>query len=115
MSEENGLSWSRKADLPADRYAAASVVHNGRIWVMGGSVAGEGASASVFTYDAEADAWETAPPLPSPCSHFRAAAVDGCIYFHSPGGSFQFREGEWATTGGGDATADPVCGAVLLG
>ena len=64
-TEENGLAWTVKADLPANRHGAASVVFQGNIWVMGGNV-DEEPSASVLTYNAEADAWETGPPLPSP-------------------------------------------------
>ena len=63
MTEENGLSWSRKADLPADRCGAASVVHEGKIWVMGGEMDGE-ATASVCVYDPSDDTWAAAPPLP---------------------------------------------------
>ena len=64
MTEENGWSWSCKADLPATRWGAASVVHEGHIMVMGGKVDGE-ASSSVVVYDSEEDAWATASPLPN--------------------------------------------------
>ena len=57
MTEENGLSWSRKADLPAERCGAASCMHEGKIWVMGGLVNFQ-SSASVSIYDAEGDTWE---------------------------------------------------------
>ena len=65
MTEENGLAWTVKADLPATRWGAASTVHEGKIWVIGGTIAGE-PSASVDTYDADADTWATGPPLPFP-------------------------------------------------
>ena len=68
MTEENELSWSCKADLPATRWGAASVVHEGHIMVMGGMVDGE-ASSSVVLYDSEEDAWATASPLPNTHVH----------------------------------------------
>ena len=114
MTEENGLSWSRKADLPANRYNAASVVHEDRIWVMGGDV-GNQPSASVITYDAEADAWETGPPLPLPCDGCRATQVDGSIFLHHRDGLHQFREAAWSAVAGDWTGRYPVWGSVLLG
>ena len=86
MTAETGLYWSRKwfrkADLPANRAAAASVVHEGRIWVMGGEVGEENEpSASVITYDPVTDEWEMGPPLPSPQIGCTAVTIDGGILF----------------------------------
>ena len=117
MTEENGLSWSCKADLPANRHGAASVVYNGKIWVMGGYVVGEGASTSVITYDAETDTWATGPPLPEACVGCAATingADGGILLFQS--NSFQYRNAAWSEVaqppGMPRATA---CGSVLLG
>ena len=118
MTKENGLSWSCKADLPARRYGAASVVHEGLIWVMGGRVGeGQEPTSSVLTYDADANLWTTGPPLPQGCWG-RTATIDGAdggiLLFHS--NSFQYRNAAWSRVaqppGMPRATA---CGSVLLG
>ena len=117
MTEENGLSWSCKADLPAARYLAASCVYDGKIWVMGGYAADEGASTSVITYDAETDTWATGPPLPGACGGCTATingADGGILLFQS--NSSQYRNAAWSEVaqpfGMPRATA---CGSVLLG
>ena len=109
--------WSRKADLrmPANRGYAASVVHDGKIYVMGGRVAGEGASASVITYDTEADAWETAPALPEPGCDGCAATVDGHIFIVANHHRFEYRNPAWSQALGGPSSRYPVCGSFLLG
>ena len=58
MTEENGLAWTVKADLLNIVGFTASTVHEGKVWLMGGMVGREN-SASVLTYDVEADAWAT--------------------------------------------------------
>ena len=82
MTEQNGLAWTVKADMPDARKDATSVVYEGNIWVMGGDVHGEDvngeASASVVMYNADADAWNTGPSLPEPVM-FPQATVDGGI------------------------------------
>ena len=113
MTEENGLSWSCKADLPAARHAAAAVVHEGKVWVMGGRVNGV-ATASVLTYDPEADAWGTAPPLPTPCSGCSATTMDGEIFLSSDC-SFQYKNAEWSEVSGGIGVELAAVGCVLLG
>ena len=68
-TEENGFAWTVKADLPAARWAMASVVHERKIMVMGGKMEGQASgtySVSVVVYDPEEDAWATAFPLPRP-------------------------------------------------
>ena len=124
MTEENGLSWSCKAELPASRHGAASVVHEGMIWVMGGQAWGLGGdfrrSASVIKYDAEADTWDTAAPLPSPCSDCRAFSIEGGIFLcgrahGSYSQCFEYRNGAWSEVAGGDVARYPACGSVLLG
>ena len=117
MTEENGLSWSCKAELPAQRDGAASVVYDGKLWVMGGYVAGEGAAASVCIYDAEADTWEAGPPLPSPCGQCTAATVDGGILLQTSGlGTFQYKNAVWAEVARGVVVGSfATCGSVLLG
>ena len=115
MTEENGLSWSRKAGLPANRFGAACAVHDGRIWVIGGCVGeDEVPTASVVIYDAEADAWGTGPPLPAACIGCIAAAMDGGIFVGGSAGLFQYTNAEWRRVPG-DRKSGAVCGSLLLG
>ena len=65
MSEENGFAWTVKADLPASRHSAASVVHEGRLWLIGGEIDDE-PTASVIIYDIASDSWAVGPALPRP-------------------------------------------------
>ena len=99
MTEENGLAWTVKADLPAARHAAAAVVHEGKVWVMGGFVDGA-SSTTVLTYNADADTWEMAPPLPFPVDHGAATTMDGGIVLRclSRGVQhlLQYRDARWS-------------------
>ena len=119
MTEENGLAWTVKADLPATRWGAASTVHEGKIWVIGGTIAGE-PSASVDTYDADADTWATGPPLPFPQQDCTATAIDGRVYLCGsvPGSTLvhRFEGAAWSRTAEvhGYVYAT-TCGAVILG
>ena len=128
MTEENGLAWTVKAELPDRRYGAVSAVHQGKIWVIGGTVDGQ-PSTSVITYDADADTWATGPSLPSPCVHGSVTSIDGGIFLHGAanghgGGTRAFeyvteaRHGprwERADAGGTEGLVHTVCGSVLLG
>ena len=122
MTEENGWSWSCKANLPNARDSAASVVHEGRIRVMGGSVDGRPApaprqgriTASVIDYDVEADAWHTAPPLPSACSECCATTIDGNIFLFSRVATFKHENAAWSVVEKPIASR-ATCRSVLLG
>ena len=131
MTEENGLSWSCKAELPANRYSAASVVHEGKVCVIGGAVNG-GPSTAMLTYDADADAWGTAPPLPMRCSGCRATTIEGRILLFGigmgiggiphilpqrvNGGRFlQYANSAWSQVAEAPVTLGFCCGAMLLG
>ena len=132
MTAESGLAWTVKAELPADRiHGAASAVHQGKIWVMGGCVGENGdpaqSSSSVITYNADADTWATGPPLPSPF-YGRATTIDGGIFFYGtdygclPASVLTYdteaRHGprwEPATAGAAEFGHLSVLGAVLLG
>ena len=116
MTEENGLSWSRKTDLPASRHGAASAVHAGKIWVMGGSVNFH-SSASVLVYDAEADTWGEGPPLPSPTDSCAAVTIEGDaggLLCHAGNGAFLYRNAAWVGVAG-EFPMSAALGAVLLG
>jgi N-acetylneuraminic acid mutarotase len=58
--------WTRLADLPARRgHITASVAaHQGRIWVVGGTVNGNVPARDVTVYDPSTDRWTTFPGLP---------------------------------------------------
>ena len=115
MTEENGLAWTVKADLPANRYAAASVVHQGKIWVMGRRVDNQ-ASASVLTYNAEADAWATAPSLPGPVVGRTATVIDGRITLATESRTFFYDAAfMWSQAAGGHGSVLETSGGVLLG
>ena len=120
MTEENGLAWTVKAEMPATRRFAASFVHEGKIWVIGGFVADQ-LSTSVATYDPDADTWATGPPLPlrqrDGCA--TTYAIDGRVYLCTAVESrvFRFEGAAWSEIpGAGNATTFGACsGAVLLG
>ena len=113
MTEENGLAWTVKADLPEPRFLAASAVHQGKIWLMGGRV-DEEPSASVLTYNAEADAWETGPPLPGPTAGQTATAIDGRIHLAAHSRTF-VHDAAWSQVAGGHDSVLGTSGGVLLG
>jgi hypothetical protein len=62
-------AWSPRAPLPTARSeigAATSTMPDGRILVVGGSVAGIKPTADVEIYDPALDEWSALPPLPEP-------------------------------------------------
>ena len=88
-------------------------MHEGKIWVVGGIVGGE-SSASVLTYEPDADAWATAPSLPSPTLYGTATAIDGSIVLYA-GRVYQYKNAAWSAVPGGVSRTASTCGAVLLG
>ena len=81
---------------------------------MGGKVDKQ-VSASVITYDAEADAWETAPSLPETSRDGSAFMFDGHISFVKSTSRFEYRNAAWSRVMGGASALNSVCGSVLLG
>jgi hypothetical protein len=62
-------SWTARAPIPTARSeiaAATSTMEDGRILVVGGSLAGVVPSADVLVYDPALDAWCALPSLPEP-------------------------------------------------
>ena len=133
MTEENGLSWSCKADLPATRRLAASVAHKDNIWVVGGLVDRQdedenGAfrplpTTSVLRYDPAADSWESAPRAQLPSADHAigfAFELEGEVHYVGAGDVLRFRNNDWAVL---PSDADPretqtvlkSAGSVLLG
>ena len=109
-SEENGFSWTVKTDLPAvyfPRYAAASAVHEGKIWVIGGIVNADhdpDPEFSVIIYDPELDSWATgpSPPFRPVITCGGCATHDGEIHLSTCDGMAVFRGGMWHAIEQGD-------------
>ena len=117
-TEQNGFAWTQKADLPAWLSNDAIVVHANKIVVLGGNMGG--------TYDAEADAWEMAPPLPLGArSALAATSLDGRILLcshdvtlecgSSRTGGIGWRSWRWSEVAEGTGVDVYACGCVLLG
>jgi DNA-binding CsgD family transcriptional regulator len=75
--------WQARAPLPTPRTDFALATNDGRLFVIGGQVAGA-PSAAVDRYDPANDVWVTLNDKPNPVTHVLAAAVGGVIYV--PGG-----------------------------
>ena len=92
-------SWSSRPGLPRARRrgAAAAVVHDDKIWVVGGNVGGHGPPARTLGwmdyYDLRRRRWVTnLPGLPQPRDHVGAAVVRGqlCVAGGRDGGARNF-------------------------
>lgn len=78
--------WRRKAGLPADRRrgGAASVLHDNKIYVVGGNRGGHGTGSVTLGwmdyYDLRTKKWVTGlPDLPAARDHFGGAMVNGML------------------------------------
>ena len=119
MSEENGFSWTVEADLPGVRRGAASVIHDGQLWLMGGLNEDGEETASVLIYDMNGG-WVTGPALPRAIWGCRAISTDGEILISGASGeeyhAFAYRNTAWV-----EVTGTPSVGesseiqALLLG
>ena len=114
MSKENVFTWSVKADLPADRSDAASVAHEGKIWLIGGT-ADRVVTTSVLIYDIDADSWGTGPALPWAAYGPRAAKLNGEIYVLRKDGYWVYRGTAWVDVPGGPGFGYAECSSVRLG
>jgi len=70
--------WVKKQDMPTARYAMASAVVNGNIYVIGGW--GNGFLETVEMYDPRPDKWETKASISQGNLGVGAAVVNGKIY-----------------------------------
>ena len=76
MSEENGFSWTVKADLPAARGQQPRLVDS-KLWLMGGLATGGAIwQTHVTVYDPANDTWATGTPLPRALDHCHAVMHD---------------------------------------
>jgi N-acetylneuraminic acid mutarotase len=72
--------WMRKAPMFMSRGEVAAAFLDGKIYVVGGSVAGRSALASNEAYDPATENWLERAPLPRPLSHVGLAAAGGLLY-----------------------------------
>lgn len=74
-------TWTTVAPLPTAREGAGVVALNGRLYVVGGNVAGGSQSGIVEAFDPATGIWSTAlPPLVTPRAHFSLVAAGGKLY-----------------------------------
>jgi uncharacterized protein (TIGR03437 family) len=73
-------SWGRRASLLLANSEMSVAELNGKIYVLGGYPASRITSRAVQVYDAAADTWSIAAPLPSPVNHSMPATTGGKLY-----------------------------------
>jgi N-acetylneuraminic acid mutarotase len=69
--------WVAKGTMPTKRSAGAAVVHQGKIYVVGGRPPH---GHDFAAYDPKTDSWETLPELPSQRNHIAAELIAGRIH-----------------------------------
>jgi len=72
-------TWTAKAPMPAPRNEVVAAAVGGKIYVLGGSVAGNWQLTRNEEYDPATDRWRVRAPMPSGASHMAAAVLDGRI------------------------------------
>ncbi len=78
---EQSSTWSAIPELPTGRYAHASSVVGGKIYVIGGTPDSDGPSLDVVeVYDPGAARWSEAASMPTARLALAADVVDGIIY-----------------------------------
>ena len=126
MSEENGFSWTVKAELPAARFDASSTVAGGRLWLMGGYSEDEEPFRDVIIYDTATDTWAAGPALPWPdvdspkATH--AAELNGELHWYHDR-TYRYvpavlhRDGAWVEEPWGGLPVEGICqvAQILLG
>ena len=116
VTVNNNLAWTVRAELPAERYRAASAVVDGKLWLMGGWT-GHEAATSVLLYDADHDSWTAGPPLPRGVGECHAAVLSGEIHLVFEERSLVRRGGAWEELPGADCEHTGACtvSSILLG
>ena len=111
MSEENEFTWTVKADLPDERYGAASAVYEGRVWLMGGQ------RTSVVIYDPSNDTWTQGPELPQAIysSPMADVSADGEIHLYAREVHLVLRHGVWTEAAGAPRQSARACRSIVLG
>ena len=103
----------------AVRYAAASAVMDGKLWLVGGARPG-GIDESVFVYDTAGDSWAVGrAPLPRPLGDCRAAILGTETFLVGllvgKGRPFRFRNAGWVKAAGAPPVSGVAGESVLLG
>ena len=118
MTEANEFSWTVKADLPSQRWGAASAVIDGKLWLMGGVLVGDDdrrhPTDSVIIYDPEGDSWATGPALPF-AGIASAVEHDGDLHLKSGNGAHTYRGGVWVEVAGAPRCRFTTAISLLLG
>src|SRR5215207_8467768 len=71
-------SWTAKKPLPAPRNEVALAAVGGKIYVVGGGVAGE-AVPQIDEYDPASDSWRALAPMPKGLDHLGLAVIGNTI------------------------------------
>src|SRR5688572_24446082 len=69
------IAWTSRASIPVGRNGHGAAVIGGKVYVVGGYVAGGNRSASVYEYDPGTNFWTVRAPLPSGRAWLAVAAV----------------------------------------
>jgi N-acetylneuraminic acid mutarotase len=92
--------------MPAPREMFACCAYKSDIYVFGGydeRLENQGAQASVFKFDTEANEWTTQAPMPLVCAYHSASVLNGQVYITGAGDSgcdvlrFDVATGAWST------------------
>ncbi|HEY7662663.1 MAG TPA: kelch repeat-containing protein, partial [Xanthobacteraceae bacterium] len=78
LAQSPGGSWVQKTPMPAVRGEVAAAAVGGKLYALGGSVAGK-AVARNEEYDPATDRWRERAPLPQARDHLGVAVLDGKI------------------------------------
>lgn len=73
-------SWTRRANLPADRSGAAAAAIGRKIYVVGGSSLTAGATSTLFVYDQATNTWTQKASLPVNSVLGIAGVIEGRLY-----------------------------------
>jgi len=74
-------TWSSVARLPEKMDHVGAAEHNGKIYVVGGSVGKENnPSNKLFIFDPSANKWQEGKPMPTPRAALSANFIDGILY-----------------------------------
>jgi Kelch motif len=84
-------SWAPLADLPTPRSGGASVVFDGKLYVLGGQLPANAVYKTVSRFDPDGGVWESLGDMPIELTGHRAVAVGNAIYVV---GGFLTRNGQ---------------------
>lgn len=79
QTETDG-EWFNRKPMPTSRQEMPAVLLDGKIYVLGGLVAGGGATNIVEVFDPATNSWSTGVPLPLRMHHLHVAVVNNKMY-----------------------------------